>query len=164
MLKQFPKLKKLRISQTTVTAAGLAHLAEIPTLQELDISECVQLTDDGLAALAGMTQLTRLNLWRLPIGDEGAAHLAPLTNMQWLNVDNTMLTDAGLESLVGMKKLSFLHLGSTAISDAGVKHLAGLTALKDLKVTRTAVTEAGVEELKKSLPEATIQLLYIEGQ
>jgi hypothetical protein len=57
-----------------------------------------------------------------------------------------------------------LHLGSTAISDAGLTHLEPLAALKDLKVTRTAVTADGVEQLKKSLPDTRIQLMYIEGE
>lgn len=163
-LGQFPKLKKLRLSQTFVTGAGLAHLKKLPGLEELDLSECSRLSDDGLAPLAGITQLTRLNLWRVPITDAGVAHLAGLTKMQWLNVDNTQLTDTGLEHLKGMAQLTFLHLGSTAVSDAGLKHLEHLTSLKDLKVSRTAVTADGVEQLQKKLPNTGIQLKYIEGQ
>ena len=63
-----------------------------------------------------------------------------------------------------MTKAKFMHLGSTFISDAGLKHLESLTSLDDLKVTRTAVTEDGVANLKKSLPDTEIQLLYIEGE
>ena len=70
----------------------------------------------------------------------------------------------GLVHLGGMSKLEFLHLGSTAVSDAGLKHLEPLTALTDLRVTRTAVTAEGVEQLKRALPNAKIQLIYIEGQ
>lgn len=163
-LARFPRLKKLRISKTQVTGEGLTHLAKLTQLEELDLSECSQLEDDGLARLSGMTQLTRLNLWRVQIGDAGVAHLAGLTNLQWLNLDNTMLTNAGLKALTGMNRLTFLHLGSTAVSDAGLQQLESLTALKDLKVTRTPVTAEGVAALKKKLPHTEIQLQYIEGQ
>ena len=84
--------------------------------------------------------------------------------MRWLNVDNTQLTDLGLPHFKGMTQLTFLHLGSTAVSDAGLVHLEPLKALQDLKVTRTAVTAQGVEQLKKTLPNTQIQLIYIEGQ
>ena len=164
VLGQFPKLKKLRISRTQIGDAGLAHLSKISTLADLDVSECANLSDDGLAHLAGMTQMKRLNLWREQITDAGAAHLAGMINMEWLNVDNTQLTDAGLESFNNMKKLKFLHLGSTAVSDAGLVHLEHLTSLEDLKVTRTAVTAEGVEQLKEKLPNTEIQLLYLGGE
>ena len=65
---------------------------------------------------------------------------------------------------IQLLKLEFLHLGSTAVSDEGLKDLEGLTALKDLRVTRTAVTEKGVEQLQGKLPDAKIQLKYIQGQ
>ncbi|MCA9246171.1 MAG: hypothetical protein KDA42_03620, partial [Planctomycetales bacterium] len=119
-LQRFPKLKRLRISQTSVTGAGLEHLAPIKTLVDLDLSENSQLDDAGLAPLADMKQLTKLNLWRVAMTDEGAAHLAGLTRLEWLNLDNTQLTDAGLPYLAGMAKLSFLHLGSTSVSDDGL--------------------------------------------
>jgi Leucine-rich repeat (LRR) protein len=161
---QFPRLRKLRISQTQITSKGLSHLSKLDQLEDLDLSENGQLDDEGMAPLAGLKQLKRLNLWRVPITDAGVAHLKGLTNLQWLNLDNTQLSDAGLEYLREMKQLTFLHLGSTAVTDAGLEDLESLTALKDLKITRTAVTVDGVTKLKKKLPDTEIQLKYIEGQ
>jgi hypothetical protein len=44
-----------------VTDAGLAHLARLTSLQELNL-ESTQVTDAGLAHLAGLTSLQELDL------------------------------------------------------------------------------------------------------
>ena len=164
-LKQFPKLRKVRLSQaSSLSAVGLEHLAGITTLEDLDLSENSQIFDEGLTHLSGLTALKRLNLWRVQIGDTGVEKLKGLTALEWLNLDNTMLSDAGLPFLKDMTELTFLHLGSTSVTDEGLSNLEGLTKLKDLKVTRTNVTETGVASLKKKLPNTQIQLVYIEGQ
>lgn len=159
----FPKLKKLRLAQTSVSGVGLSHIASLG-IQDLDISECSQLTDEAMEAVAQMTSLTRLNLWRDAITDEGVKQLVGLTKMQWLNLDNTLLSDAGLGALAGMSQLTFLHVGSTSVSDAGMPDLLPLKSLKDLKVTRTAVTDAGVKVVTDGIPGVDVQLKYIEGE
>jgi len=158
----FPKLKKLRISKSTVTGEGIATLSKLTTLEELDLGECSQLFDASLQHLAPLKSLNRLNLWRLAITNDGFAHLASLTNLKWLNVDNTRVTDDGLKHLTGMNNLQSLYLGSTAVTDAGLVHLEGLKSLKEVDVARTAVTKEGAAKLKEKLPAADIKLFYIE--
>ncbi|MCH2124142.1 MAG: hypothetical protein MK165_05085 [Pirellulaceae bacterium] len=161
---RFPNLKKLRVAQTQISTAGLSHLTELANLEDLDLSENSLLFDDAMEPVGQMTQLQRLNLWRVAITDTGVGQLVGLTKLRWLNLDNTQLSDGGLEYLAAMSELAFLHLGSTAISDAGLTHLERLTQLEDLKVTRTAITEAGAKALQTKLPETEIQLRYIDGQ
>lgn len=160
----FPNLKKLRVARTRIGEAALASLPKLSKLEELDLSECAQISDSAMGPLSEMKSLKKLNLWRVNLSDEGIEPLAGLMNLENLNLDNTRLSDDGLPLLSELTKLTFLHLGSTAISDAGLTHLKNLTALKDLIVTRTGVTQAGVDELKKSLPDTKIQLLYLGGE
>ena len=164
LVTNFPKLKKLRVANSHITAAGLSMLPRLENLEELDLSECSQFFDDAMPPLAKMKNLKKLNLWRVAISDVGIEHLAGLTSLQSLNLDNTMLSDEGMKHLSGLTQLTFLHLGSTQITDAGLEHLEALTALMKLVVTRTAVTEKGVERLRKHLPDTEVQLEYIEGQ
>jgi Leucine-rich repeat (LRR) protein len=161
LLQQFPKLRKLRLAKNSVTSEGLAHLPNCSNLQDLDLSEAINVTDDALEHIGKITTLTRLNLWRDTISDAGVAHLAGLTNLVWLNLDNTGLTDDGLAHLSTLTNLDFLHLGSTQITDAGLPHLKGLKMLSHLEVTRTGVSEEGAAALKKELVNTTIQLLYL---
>ncbi|GIW97542.1 MAG: hypothetical protein KatS3mg111_0875 [Pirellulaceae bacterium] len=156
-------LRKLRLAQTSVSATGLAQLTSLE-LQELDLSECSQVDDRAMGPVGQLSTLKRLNLWRDPITDEGVKALAGLTQLEWLNLDNTQITDHALVYLQGMQHLHFLHLGSTAVSDAGMPQLYGLKELQDLKVTRTAVTEQGVAGVEAAIPGIRVQLKYIAGQ
>lgn len=152
-------LRKIRIAQTSVSELGLAALVEIP-IEDIDLSECSQLTDEAMAYVGKWKSLKRLNLWRDPVSDVGVAHLADLKELEWLNLDNTGLSDAGLKDLSGMQKLNFLHLGSTAVSDTGMPDLLKLVALKELNVTRSSVTEAGAKLISDGIPGVHVQLRY----
>ena len=162
----FPLLKKLRLARNQVSDAALETLSVCSLLEELDLSEDSLITDAGMAHLAKLRELKKLNLWRVQISDDGALMLAPLTNLVWLNLDNTKLSDAGLPVLKRMTALTFLHLGSTQITAAGAPDLFHLKSLKDLKITRTALgsSDAAVAELKKNLPDTAIQTEYVENE
>lgn len=163
IFQSFPKLRKLRLAQTSVGTPGLERIRNLQ-LEELDISECSQIFDDAMKPVGEMRSLKRLNLWRNALTDEGVRSLEELVNLQWLNLDNTQLSDDGLAYLSKMSKLSFLHLGSTGVSDAGMPALLALQSLEDLKVTRTAVTEEGVHVIQNGIPDVQVQLKYTQGQ
>ncbi len=162
----FPKLRKLRLARTQIGDPTLDALSVCTTLQELDLSENSLITNAGMAHLAKLTALKKLNLWRVQISDEGALLLAPLTKMEWLNLDNSKLSDAGLPLLQNMTALTFLHIGSTQVTEAGAPALFHLKALKDLKLTRTALgsSDTAVAELKMNLPTTAIQTEYVEAE
>ncbi|MEJ7592016.1 MAG: hypothetical protein WKF77_10740 [Planctomycetaceae bacterium] len=162
----FPLLKKLRLARNQVSDAALETLSVCSALEELDLSEDALITDAGMAHLAKLRKLKKLNLWRVQISDDGALLLAPLTKLEWLNLDNTKLSDAGLPVLKNMNSLTFLHLGSTQITAAGAPALFHLKSLKDLKITRTAFVsnDVAVAELKKNLPDTAIQTEYVESE
>jgi Leucine-rich repeat (LRR) protein len=164
LMTNFPKLKKLRVAGSHLGTAGLAMIPKLTNLEELDISECAQISDDSMEPLANLNNIKKLNLWRVNITDAGIAPLAGLSTLQWLNLDNTLLTDDGMKHLSGLSNLTFLHLGSTQITDAELSKLEGITGLKDLVVTRTGVTADGVAKLKRKLTGTEIQLEYIEGK
>jgi internalin A len=67
-----------------------------------------------------MQQLENLILWDDDVTDDGIAHLAGLTNITGLNLRKTKVTDRALEHLKGMKRLTKLNLTDTAVSDEGV--------------------------------------------
>lgn len=163
VISRFPELRRLRLARTQIDGQGLVHLAPLDKLEDLDLSECLQLTDSATEPLGELDGLKKLNLWRVNLTDEGIRPVSKLTALEWLNLDNTRLSDAGMPYLSGLKQLQFLHLGSTQISDVGLVHLESLNALRELIVTRTAVTETGASKLQQALPELDIQLEYVAG-
>jgi hypothetical protein len=158
-------LKKIRLAGTSIGSATVRAVAQLPQLEDLDISQCPGVDDRCVAELKPLRKsLKRLNLYRTNLTDTGAAVLSVLTGLQWLNLDDTKIGDSGLESLKDLSSLTFLHLGLTAVTDAGITQLAKLKMLRSLIVTRTKVTAAGVEALRSANPNVDIQLEYVAGQ
>ncbi len=100
-------LKSLNLYNcTNITDAGLAHLAGL-SLTQLNLTICENITDAGLAHLKGLP-LTQLNLSACTnITDAGLAHLEnlPLTHLNLNECRN--ITEAGLAHL---ENLPLTHL------------------------------------------------------
>ena len=132
------------------TDRGLAHLAELPELQSLDISGNPRITGAGLA---GFKSLKALNLNGNGLTDAGLKSLAQLKTLQTLNLNlsgNMRITDAGLAELQGLQHLlPSLDLSNTRVTDAGMKEVAALKGLQALNLNHTAVGDEGLAELKR---------------
>jgi hypothetical protein len=75
-----------------------------------------RVTDDGLAVLSELENLSRLHLEQTSVGDEALAHLAHLSRLEYLNLYGTRVTDAGLAHLRALPKLRKLFLWQTGVS------------------------------------------------
>ncbi len=111
----------------------------------VDLSS-TQVSDAGLAHLAGLSGLQSLSLWNTKVSDAGLAHLARLSGLQSLSLWNTKVSDAGLAHLAGLSGLQSLYLSSTKLSDAGLAHLAGLSGLQSLDLSGTQVKDISLLE------------------
>ncbi len=101
--------------------AQLARLAPLGTnIRWLDLGG-TRISDDGLARVASMPNLTRLHLEKTGVTDAGLISLTNLPNLEYLNLYGTIVTDAGLETLRGMPKLKQVYLWQTKVSPDGVK-------------------------------------------
>ena len=114
-----------------VTDFGVAKLATLKNLRRLNISGA-RITADGIRALHALP-LERLNLW--------ACH---------------SLDDSAAAALAGFSQLAFLDLSYTKIGDAGLHQLAGLKNLKALYLTETGVTPEAVEAFRKQNPKTFV--------
>lgn len=113
--------------------------------------------DAGLDALLPISeQIVSLDLARSQVTDAGLAKLAGMKQLKELRLDNTGISDAGLEHLKGLASLEYLNVYGSKVTDAGIQKLAGLSNLKALYVWQTGVTKAGVAQLRGKLPKAHI--------
>lgn len=122
-------LKKLDLSNCSITNEGLKRVGQLTSLEELNLSLTV-VSDEGLQHLAECTKLRVLGLASTQCTGSGFAHLGKITGLQNVNFHFTPLDDAGLRAIsqVGVKgRLWFAH---TKFTDEGAKSLA---KLKDLK-------------------------------
>ncbi len=101
----------IHLDGSDVSDADLAHLNELPALQELSIND-TQVTDAGLGHLKSLTGLKGL----------------------LLEYNHPQLTDAGLKHLEGLTGLQSLLLSGTQVTDAGVSEFQ--KALPNCKIIR----------------------------
>lgn len=138
-LKRLKELKGL----TTLSLIGyqgpiewILNNLEIKGLVRLNLSSCMQLTDQLLACLPKCKGLTHLDLsWNEQLTDEGIKSLKEVKGLTSLNlVGCKQITDEALKSLREIKGLSTLRLkGSKNLTEKGLmslKEVKGLTHLE----------------------------------
>ena len=131
-----------------VEDANLAKLQQLPSLRELNLWECDSITDEGIAHIAALTQLTTLELGYVQITDAGLAKLAALENLRQLDIRETETSVAAALKLVAeLPKLNVLAdwgkvEGATRLvfqpetTDAQLADLKHLPALESLTLWR----------------------------
>jgi hypothetical protein len=147
-------VKNLSLGRTSVTDAGLAHLAGCKNLQWLDLS-LTAITDGGLQPIAGAVELKQLFLEGTQVTDASLPLIAKFKQLEDLDLSKLALTNEGLAALAGLKQLKILYLTGTPITDAGLAHLRGLKQLEQLETTGTRVTPEGLRRLQAALPKLT---------
>ena len=134
-LAKLTKLKGLELGTSKATPQALKHIAKLPleylqlgegfesgaciplikdisTLRRLTLTNPQAITDADLLALAGLTQLTHLEIGRMPLPDERIAVLKPfafLKTMRLVPVKDSFTPDqqAKIQSVLPQTKITF---------------------------------------------------------
>ena len=109
-----------------------------------------------LSKIAG--QVYALNLTGVQVSDQGLAVLPQLKNLTRLHLEKSTITDSGLPSLAQLHRLQYLNLYDTSISDEGLVHLQGLKLLKKLFLWKTKVTYAAAMSMENLIPGLKVNL------
>lgn len=142
------RLRRLELSGTAVTSAGLVHLKELKTLQWLNV--CLTAVDDrGFEHLAGMTDMRRMVICASKITGTGFRHLRGMKRLESINLHSAPASDAGLEAICKLTSLQRLEIVHTNVTDAGLKHLAALVNLRQLHVHGPKASAAALPFLAK---------------
>ncbi len=142
------QLRRLEVSGTAVTSAGLIHLKELTNLERLNV--CLTACDDrGFEHLAGMTRMKRMTICASKITGSGFAHLQGMKQIESINLHSAPASDAGLEAIGKLTSLKRLEVVHTNVTDAGLKHLAGLVNLQQLHVHGKETTAEAFPFLSK---------------
>ncbi|MDX9975620.1 MAG: M56 family metallopeptidase [FCB group bacterium] len=157
----FLKLLDVRHDDAVLNLSGLTQLREASIT-------LVPYWDADLECFGRLTSLRRLQSLA-GIGDEGLAHLAGLTQLQTLYIYKSHLTDEGLRHVAGMRGLDFLAI-SGSFDGTGLRYLHGLSGLRTLTISNNlnlsgpALESAlqSVEQLKAALPSLTT--LNLQGE
>jgi hypothetical protein len=113
--------------------------------------------DAFLVHVSALTHLERLVIDVPEVTDAGLANLAGLTELRGLLfISDTNVTDAGLVYIKRLSNLRLLNLTGTKVSSAGLRHLVDLHKLEYLELARKQITDADITELKRALPKLAI--------
>ena len=111
---------------------GLQHLARMPQLQNLDLSEYPggKLTDRGLEVLRHLPNLRTFEMtWQRGITDAGVANLKFCDQLERVNLMGSPTGDGAVEALQGKPRLRYFSSGRL-VTDAGLPLLHNFPMLK----------------------------------
>lgn len=142
-LRTMNQLHTLHLGLTEVTNAGLRDVAFLCELRMLTLTDCAQLTEAGLGALA---PLTKLEVLRLPfdLTDLGLVAIATLVSLRQLPLSK-QVTNAGLWAIANFKQLHTLDLSECPITDEAMPALRDMYLLRSLDLSSTRITDVGLE-------------------
>jgi len=115
-----------------MTDAGLAALAGMPQLVELDLSDYPggSITDRGLAVLRHLPELRRFAIcWERGISDAGIANLAACDRLENVNLLGSPTGDGAIAALRGKPQLRYFKTGRL-VTDAGLPMLHDFPVFK----------------------------------
>jgi hypothetical protein len=125
----------------------LRRIAELDHVTSLSLGGSRELTDEGLQHLARMPQLERLDLSEYPGGkltDRGLEVLAHLPNLRTFAMTwQRGITDAGVANLRFCERLERVNLMGSPTGDGAIEALQGKPSLRDFS-TGKLVTDAGL--------------------
>jgi internalin A len=157
-VQNFSKLQRLSVYDDALTNVTLARIAPLRELRDLDLTTSAAANDEGLKSVAGLKNLTSLTLTGGNYSDAAFLHLAGLKQLSELNVRINSGTGEGFKNLAGLDKLEELALVGDGVNDVGLAHLAPLKGLHTIVSQQSAVSKQGAEKLAAALPNVMILL------
>jgi serine/threonine protein kinase/Leucine-rich repeat (LRR) protein len=145
-LRELAGLESLILSGTSVTDAGVLHLAGCKALRSLTLSD-TKITAAGIAALARLPALRQLFLARTAIDRDALKLVTSLPGLTHLSLQGVALADGDIGLLTRLENLQSLDLSNTPLTDAAVDSLARLAKVQSLNLRGTGLTDAAVEQL-----------------
>jgi hypothetical protein len=163
-ISRLTQLRTLRLSQTSISTAGLSAVRSLLQLEEicLHARPALQISDATAADLGNLPHLRKINFHgTLDLSDAGVSALTAGGMLVELNLRGCgRVTDRSLPMIARLTNLTSLNLSGTSVTDAGLAHLAGLAALTDLSLAQTALTPEGLTFLK---PLTALRTLDLSG-
>ena len=165
-LAEWKGLKSLAIFHPgkRLTGSGLAALAALPHFERLTVAGSLAFADEGMAAVATITQLKNFRTWHSGVTAEGVKKLAALKNLTSINLGQRLsyappvtLSDAALPVLAELPLLEDVTLGEARLTLGALSQLKKLTHLKRLTLDGIEIAESDIATLKQQLPKTEVK-------
>lgn len=150
VLSEFKHLKFLGLNANAITNTGLKSIAQVKTLEAIDLSGVSTVTGPGLAALVEMPALTSVAMHEctaMPDLPQGLLELVKCRPLRELDLSYCGLGDPHMIVFKAWPQLERLNLSDNAITDNGAIMLKQLGGLTDLNLTRTRIGDPTLNQL-----------------
>ena len=135
LLERVSHLEHVRVlrlgGSKALTDAGVAHLARMTELRELDLGGC-PVTDRSMEVLGRLPNLERIGLWRTGITDAGMKALARGERLERVDLAWTATGDGALQAFAAKERLTHFRSGDH-VTDAGLAVLHDYPVFKNWK-------------------------------
>ncbi len=142
---------------------GLAALSALPKLERLTVAGSIQFGDEGMAAVAKLTQLKEFRTWHNGVTPAGLKNLAALHELKSISLGQRLantpppgVTDEAAAVLAGMKSLEMISLQEARLSLPALSRLKELPKLKKLTLDGIDMPEADAASLRTQLSHAQV--------
>ena len=172
-IKEMPKITEMSLGGAAATTAGLRELAKTEQITRLGMGFYHNLRPEGLAALAGMPNLTNLSIGSRNLSDDGLACLKNFNAVTWFATSNeNCFTDRAffyIAQIPNLERLTNMYCrrkgpdGKLAYTtgDRSTAYLAeGATNLRSYNIWGSTITDSSLE-LLAGMP-ALESLLYYD--
>ena len=169
------RLTLLNCNLTLISASGIQSLRSLKRLQVLGL-KCCLVTEDLLLSLAELMSLQKLDISSTTITSSGLRHLSALP-LKELNLSLTLISNSGLDHLLAIKSLEKLDLSSCkgiTYSKIGLQKVESLTCLVEVNLEGTPlqsyfnnkllndVSDGNVENVRSYLNKAWVDVNAID--
>lgn len=153
------QITAIRFDSSPLTDADLQLMGTSTSLRELS-GDAQQVTEAGLAALAGCSGLQSLQLNSCRLSDGAARSICSLKALRVLTLtDSTGLAPTHVSGLAELPKLLELGLSGTAMDDSCIAQLPA-APLRAISLSRTQLTSGGVQMLSEKYP--TLEVIALD--
>jgi Leucine-rich repeat (LRR) protein len=141
-LSSLNNLRSLSIGGNKLTGAGLQVLRQLSQLEYLDI---------------GGTQRTDSGLWSMLLTDDGVQAIASVTELRELRMAGTNITGREIAMLKGLAKLERLDLhGCKRLGEDIAQALEGFQQLRILDLKDSNLSPQAIQRIHASLPRCQV--------
>ncbi len=138
-----PDLRRLDLSLSLITDAGMARLKPLDNVTDLNLFAVEHITDAAIASIRGWKKIERLNLRGTDITDTSLQYIGGMTSLRSLDVSGTQITNNGMEYLAGLRDLEELRIGGNKVTGSGLHVLKVLPRLKKLSLNGSQKRNSG---------------------
>lgn len=141
-LSSLTNLRALAMGGNKLTSASLQVLRQLPQLEYLDI---------------GGTQRTDSGLWSMLLTDDGVQAIASVTELRELRMAGTSITGRGIAMLKTLSKLERLNLqGCKRLGEDAAEALTGFRQLRNLDLKDSGLSTQAIERVRAGLPQCQV--------